>query len=166
VCISKSIGGGLPLSLLLIKPSVDVWAPAEHTGTFRGNQLAFVAANALLDYWGEQDFLNTLASNSAKSYAGLVEIAKHCPDASVRGRGMILGLDVADGDLAQDVSRRCFENGLIMETAGASNQVLKFLAPLTIEAEVLSKGLACLETSMFQALECRTGKPALRSVKR
>ena len=49
VCLSKSIGGGLPLSIVLIRPECDAWQPGEHTGTFRGNNLAFIAATAVLD---------------------------------------------------------------------------------------------------------------------
>ncbi|MDO4621241.1 MAG: aminotransferase class III-fold pyridoxal phosphate-dependent enzyme, partial [Lachnospiraceae bacterium] len=56
VTLSKSIGGiGMPLALLLIKPELDIWQPAEHNGTFRGNQLAFVAGKAALEFMLEQD---------------------------------------------------------------------------------------------------------------
>ncbi|HPJ39872.1 MAG TPA: diaminobutyrate--2-oxoglutarate transaminase, partial [Spirochaetota bacterium] len=51
ITMSKSIGGGLPLALVLIKPELDQWRPGEHTGTFRGNNLAFVASTQLLSYW-------------------------------------------------------------------------------------------------------------------
>lgn len=164
VCVSKSIGGGLPMSLLLIKPELDVWNPAQHTGTFRGNQLAFVAANALLDYWNDAAFLDMLSGNCQTSIDALKNIANHCEGATVRGRGMILGLDVVHGELAHDITRRCFANGLIMETAGASGQVLKFLAPLTIDSATLTNGLACLETSVQEALAAQRASPALRSV--
>lgn len=51
VVMSKSIGGaGLPFALTLFKPELDIWAPGEHNGTFRGNQLAIVAAKAGLEY--------------------------------------------------------------------------------------------------------------------
>ncbi|MHC5824585.1 MAG: diaminobutyrate--2-oxoglutarate transaminase, partial [Nostoc sp.] len=51
VVLSKSISGyGFPMSLLLIKPELDIWEPGEHTGTFRGNQLAFVGGTAALEY--------------------------------------------------------------------------------------------------------------------
>jgi len=41
ITLSKSVGGGLPLSMVLMKPELDQWKPGEHTGTFRGNNLAF-----------------------------------------------------------------------------------------------------------------------------
>ncbi len=166
VCVSKSIGGGLPLSLLLIKPDLDVWKPAEHTGTFRGNQLAFVAANELLDYWGEPEFIAQLKANCEAARIGLEQIAGQCPEFSVRGRGMMYGLDVVDGDLAGDISKRCFENGLIIETAGARDQVLKFLAPLTIDAQTLSEGFECLEKSTLDAMRAMEHEPSLQSVSR
>lgn len=57
VVLSKSISGyGFPMSLLLIKPDLDIWEPGEHNGTFRGNQLAFVGATAALEYRESYDF--------------------------------------------------------------------------------------------------------------
>lgn len=160
VCMSKSVGGGLPFSLVLIKPDLDVWEPAEHTGTFRGNQLALVAASVLLEYWQDQEFLDQLSSNIARVTSALNEFAIRIPGASRRGRGMIQGLDMGHGELARDITRRCFDNGLIMETAGASGQVLKFLAPLTIDSETLEEGLSILEHSMVQGHRLSTGKRA------
>src|SRR5205085_4227262 len=65
VVLSKAIGGlGLPMSLLLIDPAIDKWKPAEHTGTFRGNNLAFVAATAALKYWKNSDFSKEIRRKS------------------------------------------------------------------------------------------------------
>ena len=58
VCLSKAIGGGLPMSLVLIDRECDVWRPGQHTGTFRGNNLAFMAAAALLrKYWSDDQLM-------------------------------------------------------------------------------------------------------------
>ena len=58
VTLSKSISGfGLPMSLTLMKPELDVWSPGQHNGTFRGNNLAFVTAQAaLVHYWTTREF--------------------------------------------------------------------------------------------------------------
>src|SRR5699024_1482709 len=57
VCLSKSIGGyGLPMALTLFKPELDIWGPGEHNGTFRGNNLAFIAATEALSYWENDQF--------------------------------------------------------------------------------------------------------------
>src|SRR5690606_12190538 len=62
VCLSKSIGGlGLPMAVLLIHPELDKWRPGEDNGTFRGNNLAFVAATEVLQrYWRDGEFEQAL----------------------------------------------------------------------------------------------------------
>ncbi len=155
VCISKSIGGGLPLSLVLIKPSLDEWKPGQHTGTFRGNQLAFVAANQLLQNWKDDDFAKTLQANCLAAESGLQAMVEQFDGITMRGRGMIRGLVLPSGDLADAVTARCFNEGLIMETAGAQGQVLKFLAPLTIEKDTLQEGFAILQASLESVLNTR-----------
>ena len=54
VVMSKSISGfGMPMALLLIKPELDIFRPAEHNGTFRGNQLSFIGGTAGIRYFTE-----------------------------------------------------------------------------------------------------------------
>lgn len=148
VCISKSIGGGLPLSFVLFKPELDQWQPGEHTGTFRGNQLAFVAATQLLENWKDERFVESVHANCIASEHGLQSIADEFDAITLRGRGMLRGLALPTGDLASAVTARCFSDGLIIETAGSEGQVLKFLAPLTIENDTLEQGLAILKSSL------------------
>jgi len=155
VCVSKSIGGGLPLSIVLIKPSLDEWQPGQHTGTFRGNQLAFVAANQLLKNWLDDDFLKTLEANCLAAESGLQALANEFDGVTMRGRGMLRGLLVDSGDIADSVTAHCFKQGLLMETAGSEGQVLKFLAPLTIEKETLEEGLAILKSSLEMVYDSR-----------
>ena len=78
VTLSKSIGGGLPLSLVLIRPELDQWKPGEHTGTFRGNNLAFVASTELLSFW-ENDSLTEAVYSKEKVLRGELEglVAKY-----------------------------------------------------------------------------------------
>ena len=66
VALSKSISGyGLPMSLLLIRPEWDKFLPAEHNGTFRGNQLAFVGAKAALEYREQVDLERQVQEKAA-----------------------------------------------------------------------------------------------------
>lgn len=58
ITLSKSIGGGLPLSVVLMKSELDQWKPGQHSGTFRGNNLAFIAASNLLKSYWEDDNLS------------------------------------------------------------------------------------------------------------
>ena len=65
ITLSKSLSGfGLPFSLVLIKPELDRWKPGQHSGTFRGPNLAFVTAKAALDIYWQDDSLVHLLSNT------------------------------------------------------------------------------------------------------
>ncbi|MDX9716214.1 MAG: diaminobutyrate--2-oxoglutarate transaminase [Thauera sp.] len=154
VTLSKSLSGyGLPLALVLIKPELDQWAPGEHNGTFRGHNPAFVTATAALKFW--QDGLLT---EDVGRKAELVEkrlaniVAKHVPDARVRGCGLIWGIEFDDAQLATRISQACFKRGLIIETAGIDDQVLKLLPSLTIAEEELRHGLDVIEAGLCDAL--------------
>lgn len=147
VCLSKSIGGGLPISLVLVRPDLDSWNPGEHTGTFRGNNLAFVAATALLHYWSDPSFETSIEQRSQRVRERLQALlARYVANGfALRGRGLMLGLDVRDGALARKIIDRCFASGLMLEASGADDQVLKFMPALTIEIDLLDKGLSIFE---------------------
>ncbi len=155
VTISKAIGGlGLPMSLVLMDRKIDLWKPAEHTGTFRGNNLAFVGATAALGYWRTGAFASEVARKGKLVEGLLAAIADHNPELGlkVKGRGLIYGLEFSDPAMAKAVSRRAFERKLIIELAGAEDQVLKFLPPLVIEDEILERGIGIVEASLDSVL--------------
>ncbi|MCI2957562.1 diaminobutyrate--2-oxoglutarate transaminase [Agromyces atrinae] len=157
VTVSKSISAsGLPMALVLLKPEVDVWKPGAHTGTFRGNNLAFVSARAALEnYWADSAFTDGVDERSAQLRAALDEIVAAHPELGLttRGRGLMYGL-VCDGDtsLAGRVSAEAFQRGLVIETSGAFDEVLKFLPALTITADELDRGLAIVRESLDAVL--------------
>ncbi|MGX7672287.1 diaminobutyrate--2-oxoglutarate transaminase [Plantactinospora sp. DSM 117369] len=146
VVLSKSISGfGLPMALLLIRPEYDLWQPGEHNGTFRGNAHAFVTARvALTKFWSGDDFTADVARRADLLARRLAEVADAVPGAVVKGRGMMRGVDVGSGELASAISQRCFADGLMLETAGSHDQVVKVLAPLTTPDELLDNGLDIL----------------------
>ena len=147
VCVSKAIGGiGMPMALALIKPDLDQWKPGEHTGTFRGNNLAFVAGAAALDYWSNGALEDEVAQHSRRMHDCLSAIATRHPEhcRGVRGIGMIKGLVWRDGYLGAAVSRAAFARGLIVERCGPDGEVIKLLPPLVIGADELEEGLAIL----------------------
>ncbi len=157
VVLSKSLSGfGLPLAVLLIKPELDIWAPGAHNGTFRGHNLAFVTAASALDtFWGDDTLSHEVERKGRRVRSALEAIARTDEDGrlTVRGRGLIQGLDCASGELAGRISRTSFEHGLIIETAGAEGQVLKCLCPLTITDTELDRGLEILMRSAAHAVE-------------
>ncbi|MGI0116167.1 diaminobutyrate--2-oxoglutarate transaminase [Zooshikella sp. RANM57] len=143
ICMSKAIGGGLPLAFTLIKPELDQWQPGEHTGTFRGNNLAFVAATELLKNWATDDLSQKVHKKGCIIKEYLEQLVSAFPELemSVRGRGMIWGLDIPQPGLAKQLSRVLFENNLLVETCGKDDHVIKLLPPLTIESAQLEVGL-------------------------
>lgn len=158
VTLSKSIGGGLPMALLLMRPDLDQWSPGEHTGTFRGNNLAFVAATQALSYWDNEDLRQAVRHKGELIRAELERMIGKFPelDAKLRGLGMIWGLVLPQTGVAAGASREAFERGLLIETAGATNdQVLKFLPSLLIEEELLREGLDIIEQSLTALVEKR-----------
>lgn len=157
ITLSKSIGGGLPLSMVLMKSELDQWKPGEHTGTFRGNNLAFVASSELLSYWENDNLSKAVESKEKILKKRLMEIKEEYPNlqAEVRGKGLIYGLKIPLRGFCSDVSEEAFARGLLIELAGAEDNVLKFLSPLTIDPELLNKGLDIIEDSIKVVLERR-----------
>ncbi len=157
VTVSKSIGGGLPLAMLFMRQELDQWQPGEHTGTFRGNNLAFVASEKALGYWDNEDLARAVAHKGEIIERVLSRLAeKHAElEPRVRGVGMVWGLELPQPGVASDTSRAAFERGLILETAGARDQVLKFLPPLVIEEELLREGLEIVDRALGAVVEQR-----------
>lgn len=153
VTLSKSIGGGLPMALLLFKPHLDQWKPGEHTGTFRGNNLAFVASKVSLDHYWQNDNISKAVFYKEKILKEALEkiAAKYKDDyeIEIRGRGLAYGFEIKnDKSMASDISAYAFQEQLIIETCGSESQVVKFLPPLLIDEELLIEGLKRFENAV------------------
>lgn len=169
VTLSKSLSGfGLPMALLLMKPELDVWKPGQHNGTFRGNNLAFVTATAALEhYWRDNHFQTAIQKKAQLIQTFLDKLVSGYPQARLtrRGRGMMQGVACADPALADRITSIAFQNGLIIETSGGRDEVVKLLVPLTIEQETLLKGLDILEQAVSEAVsEARSRAVAGKAV--
>ena len=145
VCMSKSIGGiGLPLALVLLKPEIDCLKPGEHNGTFRGNQLGFVAGKAGLEF-----MLNAHVEEGVREREKVVKkvlqervIDKYADRGiEVRGLGLMYGIEMHENRLSKAVLNECFKNGLILERAGRDDSVVKIMPSLVIPMDLLEKGL-------------------------
>jgi diaminobutyrate-2-oxoglutarate transaminase len=135
VCLSKSLSGlGLPMAMLLIRRELDIWRPGEHNGTFRGHNLAFVGGSAALDYWTDPGFLAAIRLLSARVRNGLAAIAASWPknQVTVTGRGLMSGLRFSRPGLAAHVKAELYQAGIVAETCGPDNNVLKLFPPLTM----------------------------------
>ncbi|MFF4081360.1 diaminobutyrate--2-oxoglutarate transaminase family protein [Streptomyces sp. NPDC001777] len=149
--LSKAIGGSLPLAVIVYRSELDTWQPGAHAGTFRGNQLAMAAGTATLAHVRENRLDERAAVLGARMLAGLRSLAADHPTVGdVRGRGLMLGIELVDpeaaapGDgpepppapaLAAAVQQECLHRGLIVELGGRHNSVVRLLPPLTLTDE-------------------------------
>lgn len=156
VTLSKSLSGyGLPFAVTLLRPELDNWEPAEHNGTFRGNNLAFITARIALEkYWQDDTF-----SKEIDAKAKVIEerfqriIDRFDQPMTLKGRGMMRGIATPDGDTAAAICKHAFANGLAVETSGSWDEVVKCLCPLTIPMEDLHEGMDILEDAFAKVLE-------------
>lgn len=157
VTLSKSLSGfGLPMSLVLMKPELDIWKPGQHNGTFRGNNLAFVTAtSAIQHFWKDDYFAQQIAQKAELVKKHLLDMVAQYPQAGLkqRGRGLMQGLVFTNPAWADEVTSKAFELGLIIETSGSQGEVVKLLPALTIEVEQLEKGLGLLSKAIASVVQ-------------
>ncbi len=155
VCLSKSISGcGLPMAITLLKPELDIWQPGEHNGTFRGNNLAFVAARAALEFWNNNMFEAQIGKKSALVHEQLSAAIVELPSsqAKVVGKGLLKGVEFQDPTIATQVMHLAFEQGLILETCGSCDQVIKLMPPINITESALNQGLTIARNAITKAI--------------
>lgn len=158
VTLSKSIGGyGMPFALTLLKPELDIWAPGEHNGTFRGNQLSFVAAKAGLEFMLREKVEEQVRKKEKLVSDFLNKKVKPLDRRlDVRGIGLIWGVDFSkfdDDTLSKRLVAECFKNGLIAERSGRKNLVVKIMPSLVIEEDLLLRGLETFKSSLENILK-------------
>jgi diaminobutyrate-2-oxoglutarate transaminase len=146
ICLAKGLGGmGTPIAMNLIKPEVDeYWSPGEHTGTFRGQSISFVAGSEALSYFEDNSLMKEVHEKGDRMNDALAPLEQRYDQVQIRGRGMILGLDVMTGERAKAIVERCFDAGLLIAACGTGGRVVKLIPPLTIPDSDLEEGLKIL----------------------
>jgi diaminobutyrate-2-oxoglutarate transaminase len=148
IVLSKAIGGGLPLAVIVYREELDVWKPGAHAGTFRGNQLAMATGLATLHYIREHDILGNVQAMSSRFMEQLLALQRrHHFIGDVRGKGLMLGMEIVDpecsdemgrpkgsGALARNLQAACFSEGLMVELGGRRGAVMRLLPPLNVAA--------------------------------
>lgn len=151
VCLSKSLSGsGSPFSIVLIRPDMDVWNPGEHSGTFRGNNLAFVTAGAMCKMWSDRQFTTSVERTAVKLQTYLDRLVAKFPKCieQKRGRGLMAGLKCRSRVVVDRVQNVAFENGLLIESSGPNRDVIKVLPPITITYDELDHAIAILDNAL------------------
>lgn len=169
--LSKAVGGSLPLALIVYREELDGWSPGAHTGTFRGNHLAFAAGAATLRVVREEGLVERAEAVGGWLHRRLGDLQRHhdCIG-DVRGRGLMLGIEIVDPASAPDgcgarrsapatakaVREACLERGLIVELGGRDDCVVRLLPPLTITDEEAMAVVERLDDALSAA---RGGRP-------
>jgi 4-aminobutyrate aminotransferase-like enzyme len=158
LCIAKTIGGGIPLSVVAYRADLVRELPRGfHLGTYRGNPLALAVGAETLRILGEGDLIDRTRHRGARVLERFRSLSDRHPTlGDVRGRGFMIGAEfVRDrpsrrpwGERAKAMRSALLARGVLMHTAGAWDQVLRFMAPLIIEDELLERGLEAFEESL------------------
>jgi len=155
VVSSKAIGGGHPASVLLYDSKLDGWKPGAHTGTFRGNQLAFAAGAELMRVVVEEGLLEHVRAVGSHLREGLLRMQLRHPFlGDVRGLGLMLGVELVPwaglsaAELAGRVRKAALHRGLLFELAGRDDCVARFLPPLNLSIAEADEALELLAAAI------------------
>lgn len=145
VTVSKSLSGfGLPLSLVLLRPDLDVWQPGEHNGTFRGTSLSFVTATAAIEkFWSTGALSREVFAKGQRARKVLHPVVEQYALA-IKGKGLLIGVDTFSAEVAANVKDIAFKRNLIIECCGPRDEIIKLLPPLNIDDETFEQGLTTL----------------------
>ncbi len=154
ILISKAIGGGLPMAVVVYNKDLDKWTAGAHAGTFRGNQLAMAGGTVVMNTVNTPGFLQSVREKGAYLEEKLLNLKKEVSIiGDVRGRGLMLGVEFVDpkgeadsmgslpysGDIAAKIQHICFEKHLVMEKGGRFGSVMRCLCPLNVTYDELDK---------------------------
>ena len=167
--LSKAIGGGQPLAVIVYRAELDVLEPGAHAGTFRGNQLALAAGAATIRHIVEHELADHAAAMGERLLDALRAQTAGLPVvADVRGRGLMVGVELVDpqrcdddglpqpdGALASAVQRAMLELGVLVEIGGRDGAVVRFLPPLIVEAEHVDRIADAFGKAVWSAWRAR-----------
>ncbi|CAG0980900.1 4-aminobutyrate aminotransferase [Methanosarcinales archaeon] len=153
VCMSKSIGGGIPLGATLSSSRIMSWPPGTHANTFGGNLLAAAGGLATLDFMESAKLGEKAIEKGNYLIKRLNELKEKYPIiGDVRGIGLMTGVELVEENKAPAIEKRdiiikrSLDGGLILLPAGDS--VIRFVPPLIIKNSELDKGLEIFEDAL------------------
>nr|WP_189171457.1 diaminobutyrate--2-oxoglutarate transaminase family protein [Pilimelia anulata] len=159
IIASKGLSGmGLPVALILYDAALDQWLPGAHTGTFRGNQLAFAAGAEAIRLVRRDDILGNVRARGRQLADRLGELRDNPWVREVRGLGLMWGVELADPRtgrpataVAREVQARALRSGLILEVGGRQDGVVRMLPPLNVTADVVDTACRLLADALAAA---------------
>ena len=160
ICVAKSLAGGFPLSGVIGRtPIMDAADPGGLGGTYAGNPLSCVAALAVLDIFKEEKLLDRSNAIGQRLKSGIEALQRRndlLPIAAIRGPGAMVAFDIVkergsdapDAEATSRVTKRAFENGLVLLSCGTNANTIRILVPLTASDAIVDEGLGLLEKSL------------------
>ena len=169
ITLSKAIGGGFPLSLLVYNKKYDNWKAGSHSGTFRGNQIAMIAGNRTIQYIVQNKICLNVLDLGKWFIDKLINLKNEFSIIrEVRGEGFMIGIEIInlnerdcfgryqnDGEMARKIANTCFENGLIIECCGPKKSVLKISPPLIVNKDTLDKVYCILYETIKECISIK-----------
>ena len=141
---AKALGGGLPVGAVVTTPELaDTFEPGDHGSTFAGGPVGASAALAALDVIDNDELLANVGERGGQLLDGLKAIDGIV---DIRGRGLMIGMTLADSLDAPAVRDRCLERGLVINCPGSG--MLRLLPPLIVRGEDVDEGLGVLSRSI------------------
>ncbi len=170
VTMSKGLGGvGFPISAILYKKSIESWGPGLHVGTFRGNQVSIAAGRGAFDFIREYHIAQHTRQMGVYLLSRLEALREKYPCiGEVRGRGLFIGIEYVtdsitrhpDPHIVESIRKACFNNGLLFETGGHYNNVIRFIPPLIITREICDNALEIFENAHAYVIDYMEAVPA------
>lgn len=160
--MAKGLAGGLPLAAVTGRADLmDAANPGGLGGTYAGNPLGIAASHAVLDVIEQEDLCARANELGSRLKQRLEQIRQSTPQmVDVRGPGFMVAAEfnTADGsapdaDLVNRIRAEALKRNLILLTCGVYGNVVRFLAPITIQDEVFAEGLDILEASINAAIK-------------
>ncbi len=145
---AKALGGGVPIGALLCKESANVFEPGDHGSTFGGQPLATAAAAHVVRRVIEGDILQNVRERGAQAAAALGALGeKHSVVRGVRGRGLLIGLELNDA-IAPDVVVNSVGRGLLLNPVRPD--VVRLMPPLNVSAEEIDRCVAIIDDAITE----------------
>jgi diaminobutyrate-2-oxoglutarate transaminase len=159
ITMAKALGGsGLPIGAMLYHKKFDTWEAGGHVGTFRGNAPAMVGGVRAIEYIEEHELLSHAQSLGEEIRGRFTDLSEEVPEiVDVRGKGLFVGVefdaDSAAKELVKDVQRRCYENGVLVWSAGRNGSVLRLIPPLVLTERQAEIGMDVICDAVRSAVD-------------
>jgi len=157
ITVAKGIASGMPLGITIARAEIMDWVPGSHASTFGGNPVCIAAALATMDVLEREAIGNAAEVGDYMMQRMKPWIEKHPLVADVRGRGLMIGVEItrdkkartAATDLRDKIVELAFERGVLF--LGAGESAVRLSPPLIVTTEQADIAMNVLEECIVQA---------------